>query len=222
MKKILNVSTVIALVFFLSACGNSSSKAKTSKESDKMSTEITSSVSSKSSTESISSNSDKISQSVSNVSSEPIKETSENLAEEDEDEKINSTASEFIPSPSSEEEINIEDYTNEMLESNYPGQYAEAVEFARRLQKPNDQALISQMTKSLIQIGLPFYDNDWPEVYISPDGIRTIGMGTPAYDIDMETNFSGDCPNNKYARAKDNKMLRRNLPPTSSVEEGEQ
>lgn len=99
----------------------------------------------------------------------------------------------------------------------WPDLWAEAEKVAELLaydSKRADENWLYERVKTLTEVGRPFKNNNWPEIYSSPDGMRTITIGTPMYD-DVGTNFSGMNPDGKYADAKDNKVKKSNETGTS-------
>lgn len=98
--------------------------------------------------------------------------------------------------------------TVEQAKEEWPDFWEEGSEISKIINRGNitpDEAILERV-KDLIATGRPYKDNEWPEEYTSPDGVRGITIGTPSYDSDLGTNFSGDNSGGKYAAAKDNKV----------------
>lgn len=98
--------------------------------------------------------------------------------------------------------------TLEQAKSEWPKEWAESVEIGKKMNTKNgssDEEILKRV-QNLIAIGRPYQDNEWPEIVNSPDGIRTILIGTGGYDDTLDTNFAGMNDDGKYADARDNKV----------------
>lgn len=96
--------------------------------------------------------------------------------------------------------------TVEQAKKEWSDYWLEAEYYAEALKKESDDNFKLERVKTLIAIGRPFKDNEWPEGIESPDGMMYREIGTGGYDGDMKTNFAGLTSDAEYAEAQDDKV----------------
>lgn len=97
----------------------------------------------------------------------------------------------------------------EQMKTEWSDHWEVAQELARRMSIEDEVStdFYVARTQAIIDYGRPYKDNEWPTfVKQSKQNPSSASIGSMAYDSIMETNFSGEFPDNIYASAKDKSL----------------
>lgn len=96
----------------------------------------------------------------------------------------------------------------EQMKTEWSDHWETAHELARTLYIENEVSTDWYMarTQAIIDYGRPYKDNEWPQSIDNEGKTHAFSIGGSTYDEVMQTNFSGEYPDNIYASAKDKSL----------------